>query len=173
MKLKKVLVLIFFLISLIFSAAAAEHAPLTFQLGVFDEQGFFSNYAGFSAEALIHLNSLKVGINQKMYHGFMYDEWIGQTNLLLYLHDSIYINLGVSYLLKESPTLSSTDFGNGPLPVLGFGFAIPTKNPHIVLTPSLQMNQSFYLSDSIRPRYADLPFLIAMTLGLSVNYLLY
>lgn len=170
MKMKKVLVFFILLLSLIVTAAASERSLLTFQFGIYDEQGFFSNYTGLSAEADIHVSSLKFGLNQKFYYGLTYGEWCGQTNLLIYVHDSIYINLGASYLIKESSDISATDFGNGPLPVAGFGFNIATKNPKIIFNPFLQMNQSFYLSDSIRPIYSDLPFPIAMTLGCTLNF---
>lgn len=172
MKMKKVLVFFILLLSLILPAAASERSPLTFQFGFFDEQGFFSNYAGLSAEADMHLGNLKFGLNQKFYYGLTYGELCGQTNVLLYVHDSIYINLGTSYLVSESPDIRSTDFGNRPLPVAGFGFNIAIKNPRIIITPFLQMNQSYYLSDSIRPIYSDLPFPLAMTLGCALNFCL-
>jgi len=31
------------------------------------------------------------------------------------------------------------------------------------------MNQSFYLSDGIRPQYSDLPFMIAITVGIGIE----
>lgn len=170
MKTRDVLIFFLLLLSLTAPAAASGSPPLMFQFGLFDEQGFFSNYAGLSAEADIYLGNFKFGLNQKFYHGFTYGELCGQTNILLYVHDSISINLGASYLVSESPDISSTDFGNGPLPVAGFGFNIATKNPRIIITPFLQMNQSYYLSDSIRPIYSDLPFPIAMTLGCTLNF---
>ncbi|MCE1207213.1 MAG: hypothetical protein LWX00_07385 [Spirochaetia bacterium] len=150
MKTRDVLIFFLLLLSLTAPAVASGSSPLMFQFGLFDEQGFFSNYAGLSAEADLHLGNLKFGLNQKIYHGFTYGELCGQTNVLLYVHDSISINLGASYLISESPDISSTDFGNGPLPVVGFGFNIATKNPRIIITPFLQMNQCYYSEFSIR-----------------------
>lgn len=169
---KTKIMLLFFLVQLclILPAIASEYAPLTFEFGIFDEQGFFSNYFGLSAGADIRVSNLTFGFNQKIYHGFSYGEWCGQTNVRIYFYDTIFFNLGASYLIKESSIRSSTDFGNNPLPVIGFGFNIPAKNPHFVLSPFLQMNQSYYLTDSIRPIYTDLTFPIAMTIGCSLNY---
>lgn len=138
-------------------------------IGLYDEIGFFSNYTGINFGAAARIGKFTIGLQQKVAFGYTNQEIVGITDLRLYPHDQIFINVGASYLLAASNNGLEEDFQAAFLPVLGFGCLLPIKHTGIRLVPTLQMNQSYYLTDEIREVYTDLPFIIAMTIGLGVE----
>jgi hypothetical protein len=140
-----------------------------FHIGLYDEIGFFSNYTGINFGADCQIGNYRIGLEQKAAFGYTNQEIVGITELRLYPHEQIFVNIGVSYLLAASHKGIEEDFKAAVLPVLGFGCLLPIKHTGIRLVPTLQMNQSYYLTDEIREVYTELPFIIAMTLGLGVE----
>jgi len=165
----KLLVLFIMTFVFIVSITSEEKIRFSYHYGVYDDIGFFSNYSGITFGVDYKMRNFKVGINQKISYGFHYNEVIGITDLRVYLHDQVFVNIGASYLLKESSKNIVKDFSTELLPLVGFGCYIPIKGTIIQIIPVLQMNQSFYLSDEIRPQYSDLPFMIAMTAGIGIE----
>jgi len=66
------------------------------------------------------MRDFKVGLNQKIIYGFHYNEVLGITDLRIYLHDQLFVNSGISYLLKESSQNIVKDFNTELLPLVGF-----------------------------------------------------
>jgi hypothetical protein len=115
------------------------------------------------------IGAYTIELQQKVAFGYTNQKIVGITDLRLYPHAQIFVNVGASYLLAASHKGLEEDFQAVFLPVLGFGCLLPIKRTGIRLVPTLQMNQSYYLTDDIREVYTELPFIIAMTLGLGVE----
>lgn len=134
------------------------------------ELGFFSGYVGASAGVRLRPGRMVLGLNQAFLYGFRYREVAGRTEARIHVHESVFLLLGASWLLAESPLRTERDFRASLLPVIGFGASIPAGPGRPRVVPEIRMNQSFYLSDRIRPVYTELPFLVGMTIGLSLEY---
>lgn len=163
---KKYIIIVIILINCI--TLNAQNNSVSFNVGIYDELGFFSNYLGVDAGIDFPVFKIKLGLHQKIGYGFTYKEVLGITGLRFFVHEQGYFEIGGTYLIKEANI--SKDFNATVMPVMGFGFYLYGKNKNIIFIPTVFMNQSFYLSDSIRPIYTDLPFPIAMTLGLGIAY---
>lgn len=133
-----------------------------FHVGVSGGAGFFSWYTSLEAGVKVDLGkNFGLGVTQRVGYGFTYGEIVGQTELRAYVYDDLFIHIGASYLLKPS-SYAEPDFKTMVLPHLGSGLYIPLDpDRRFFVVPRIEMNQSFYLSDSIRPVYSDLPFLVA------------
>jgi hypothetical protein len=167
---KKYLILFLLTFISIITIASEEKKVFYCHYGVYDDIGFFSNYSGINIGIDYKVKAFKVGVNQKITYGFHYEEVIGITDLRIYIHDQVFVNIGASYLIKESRQDIVKDFNTTILPLIGFGFCIPIKNTTIQIVPMLQMNQSYYLTDEIRHQYSELPFIIGMTLGIGIDF---
>jgi len=134
----------------------------TFHAGVSGGAGFFSWYTSLEAGIKVDLrDDFAFGLTQRVGYGFTYREIVGLTELRAYVYDDLFIHIGISYLLKPS-VHAEPDFNTMILPYLGFGLYIPLDpDRRFFVVPRIEMNQSFYLSDSVRPVYSDLPFLVA------------
>jgi hypothetical protein len=134
----------------------------TFHAGGSGGAGFFSWYTSLEAGIKVDLRkNFALGLTQRVGYGFTYREIVGLTEVRVYLYDDLFIHIGASYLLKPS-SYATLDFKTMVLPHLGFGLYIPLDSGRrFFVVPRIEMNQSFYLSDSIRPVYSDLPFLVA------------
>ena len=134
----------------------------TFHVGISGGAGFFSWYTSLEAGIKVDLRkNFALGLTQRVGYGFTYREIVGGTELRAYMYDDLFIHIGASYLLKPS-SYATLDFKTMVLPHLGFGLYIPLDSGRRFFVVSrIEMNQSFYLSDSIRPVYSDLPFLVA------------
>lgn len=147
-------------------------AKASVHLGAAASTGFFSQYATVQGGAMVEVNeTYSFGITQRFSYGFTYREFMGMTELRTYMYQDLFFHIGVSYLLQQSPVAAEKDFETTVLPYLGFGLYIPLDADRtFFLVPVVEMNQSFYLSDSIRPIYTDLPFIIAGQLSLAFEY---
>lgn len=156
---------------LLMSFQATHASPLAFHAGVSMGVGFFSWRSSLEAGVKLDLHeSFALGLTQRIGYGFTYQEIIGMTELRAYLHDDLFIHIGASYLLSPSAH-AQRDFDALFLPHLGFGLYIPLDtNRRLHVVPRIEMNQSFYLSDSIRPVYADLPFPVAGQASIAFEY---
>ncbi|MBN2858826.1 MAG: hypothetical protein JXK93_01020 [Sphaerochaetaceae bacterium] len=143
----------------------------TFHAGVSTSVGFFSRYASGEVGIKADLSeTFAIGLTQRIGYGFTYGEVTGMTELRTYLYEDLFIHIGASYLLKPS-SIADPDFNTGVLPHLGFGLYIPLEPARrAYVVPRMEMNQSFYLSDEVRPIYADLPFPIAGQVSLAFEY---
>lgn len=143
----------------------------TFHAGVSGGVGFFSWYTSLEAGIKVDLReNFALGLTQRVGYGFTYREIVGGTELRAYMYDDLFIHIGVSYLLKPS-SCAEPDFKTMVLPHLGFGLYIPIDSGRRFFVVSrVEMNQSFYLSDSIRPVYSDLPFLVAGQASIGFEY---
>ena len=143
---KKAFILFTLAFVIIASIAAEENNTISYHLGVYDDIGFFSNYSGITFGVDYKIKAIKIGLNQKFTYGFRYYEVLGITDTRIYLHDKIFVNIGASYLIKESHLNIIKDFSTSLLPIIGFGCYLPIKSTNIQIVPSMQMNQSYYLS---------------------------
>ncbi len=164
----------FILICCIFLLVGAHSmlvAKASFHIGAAASTGFFSPYATTQAGAMVDVSeTLSFGITQRFSYGFNYGEILGLTEFRTYMFQDLFFHIGVSYLLAES-TVAQNDFTINMLPHLGFGLYIPLNAERTwFLVPVLEMNQSFYLTDEIRPVYTDLPFIIAGQVALAFEY---
>ena len=143
----------------------------TFHAGISGGAGFFSWYASLEAGIKVNLrDDFALGLTQRVGYGFTYQEIVGLTELRAYLYDDLFIHIGASYLLKPS-SHAEPDFKTMILPHLGFGLYIPLDpDRRFFVVPRVEMNQSFYLSDSIRPVYSDMPFLVAGQASIGFEY---
>ncbi len=92
------------------------------------------------------------------------------TEIRTCLFDDLLFHIGASYLVQGLVHMQ-LGFVTNMLPYLGFGLYIPLdRNRNFFLVPCIEMNQSFYLSDQIRPIYTDLLFDIAGQISLSCIY---
>lgn len=153
-----------------FSWTLHASAP-AFHAGVSAGVGFFSWYSSAEAGIKVDLSeTFALGLTQRIGYGFTYQEVVGMTELRAYVYDDLFIHMGASYLVNPSAH-AQPDFNTKVLPHLGFGLYIPLDSGrrfHVV--PRIEMNQSFYLSDEVRPIYADLPFPIAAQASLAFEY---
>jgi hypothetical protein len=158
-------------ILLLVGAQSMLVAKVSFHTGVAASTGFFSPYATAQAGAMVDVSeTLSFGITQRFSYGFNYGEILGLTEFRTYMFQDLFFHIGVSYLLAES-TVAQNDFTINMLPHLGFGLYIPLNAERTwFLVPVLEMNQSFYLTDEIRPVYTDLPFMIAGQVALAFEY---
>jgi hypothetical protein len=144
---------------------------IDFHAGASSSVGFFSWYSTMQSGVSIELSErVSLGIVQRFSYGHSFGETMGTSEIRAYLFDDLFFHLGLSYLLQPAPALEK-DFSVAILPVLGFGLYLPLDVKRtIFLVPMLEMNQSFYLSDSIRPLYQDLPFPIAGQVSVALEY---
>lgn len=144
---------------------------LSYHAGIAASAGFFSTYAVADAGVKIDLTeTFALGIDQQIAYGFTYQEVVGMTELRAYYHDDLYVHVGASYLLRPSGMLEK-DFDIILLPYLGFGLYIPIDASRtFFVVPRIEMNQSFYLNDKIRPIYSELPFPIAGQVSVAFVY---
>lgn len=148
------------------------HAQSTsFHAGVSTGFGFFSGYVSAEAGVKKDLSDFySLGLAQRIRHGLSYQEVLVMTELRAYVHDDLFFHLGASYLARPSEVLEP-DFSTRILPFLGAGLYIPLgSSKRLCLVPRIEINQSFYLSDGIRPIYTDLPFPIATCVSLGLEY---
>lgn len=148
------------------------HAQSTsFHAGVSTGLGFFSGYVSAEAGVKKDLSEFySVGLAQRISYGLSYQEVLVTSELRAYVHDDLFVHLGASYLSRPSEVLEP-DFSTRILPYIGAGFYIPLGSSNgLCLVPRIEMNQSFYLSDKIRPIYTDLPFPIATCVSLGLEY---
>jgi len=165
----------FFLICSIFFLIGVQSvlvAKVAFHLGPAASAGFFSSYATVQAGAMVDVSeTLSFGVTQRLSYGFTYREILGMTEIRTYLFRDLFFHFGVTYLLQPSTVAAEKDFNTSMLPYLGFGLYIPLNDDRtLFFVPLVEMNQSFYLSDHIRPIYTDLPFVIAGQLALAIEY---
>jgi hypothetical protein len=165
----------FFLICsilLLIGAQSMLAAQVSVHLGPAVSTGFFSKYATVQAGAMVDVSeTLSFGITQRFSYGFTYREIMGMTEIRTYMFRDLFFHFGFSYLLQQSSVAAEKDFDTIMLPYLGFGLYIPLNADRtLFFVPVVEMNQSFYLSDSIRPIYTDLPFVIAGQLALAFEY---
>lgn len=155
---------------MLFSWTLSASAP-TFHAGFSANVGFFSWYSSAEAGIKVDLSeTVSLGLTQRIGYGFTYREVVGMTELRTYVYDDLFFHIGVSYLLSPS-TGVQPDFNTKVLPHLGFGLYIPLDaDRRLFVVPRIEMNQSFYLSDEVRPIYADLPFPIAAQASLAFEY---
>ena len=151
------------------SITSEENNQFSYHFGVYDDIGFFSNYSGITFGVDYKIKAIKIGLNQKFTYGCRYYEVLGITDTRIYFQDKIFVNIGASYLLKESSKNIVKDFSSSVLPIIGFGCYIPIKRTNIKIVPIMQMNQSYYLTDEVKPIYSKLPFMIAMTVGIGIE----
>lgn len=142
-----------------------------FHAGVSGGAGFFSWYTSLEAGIKVDLSeNFALGLTQRVGYGFTYREIVGGTELRAYMYDDLFIHIGVSYLVKPS-SYAEPDFKTMVLPHLGSGLYIPLDpDRRFFVVPRIEINQSFYLSDSIRPVYSDLPFLVAGQASIGFEY---
>ena len=146
-------------------------SAVSFHAGISASAGFFSLYTSAEGGCKVDLSeNVSVGLTQRFGYGFTYREIIGMSELRTYLYDDLFIHIGASYLLVPS-SVANPDFQTVVLPYLGFGLYIPFgPERNIYAVPRIEMNQSFFLSDEIRPIYADVPFPIAGQVSLALEY---
>jgi len=77
---------------------------------LYDEIGFFSNYTGINFGAAARIGKFTIGLQQKVAIGYTNQEIVGITDLRLYPHDQIFVNVGASYLLAASKNGLDEDF---------------------------------------------------------------
>ncbi len=149
----------------LFSSAATFHA------GVSAGVGFFSSYSSVEAGIKVDLaETLSLGLTQRIAYGFTYRETTGMTELRTYVYDNLFFHIGASYLLIPSKR-AQPDFNTKVLPHLGIGLYIPLDpGCKLNVVPRIEMNQSFYLSDEVRPIYTDLPASIATQVSVAFEY---
>lgn len=165
---RKMVALIGFLISLSWTLHA--YAP-TFHAGLSGSIGFFSCYSSGEVGIKVALSkTIALGLTQRLGYGFTYSEVVGMTELRTYVYDDLFFHIGASYLLIPAAN-AQVDFNTNILPYMGFGLYIPLDSSRrFYVVPRIEMNQSFYLSDEVRPNYTDLPFVIAMQGSLAFEY---
>ena len=153
-----------------FSWTLHASAPI-FHMGASTSVGFFSWYSSAEAGIKVDLSeTFALGLTQRIGYGFTYQEVVGMTELRAYVYDDLFIHIGASYLLSPSAG-AQPDFSAKVLPYLGFGLYIPIDpSRRFYVVPRIEMNQSFYLSDEVRPIYTDLPFPIAAQVSLAFEY---
>lgn len=166
---KKAIILFTLAFVILASIASEENNLFSYHFGVYDDIGFFSNYSGITFGVDYKIKSIKIGLNQKFTYGFRHYEVLGITDTRIYFQDKIFVNIGASYLLKESSQNIVKDFSTSVLPIVGFGCSIPIKKTNIQIVPIIQMNQSYYLTDEVRPIYSELPYMIAITIGIGIE----
>lgn len=164
---QKIIVLLMFCIAFmpVFATSPEYH------VGIATSAGFFSWYTQVEAGFKVDLSpTVALGLTQRIAYGHTFEEILGMTEIRTYLFDDLFFHIGASYLVQESAQLQP-DFATTMLPYLGFGLYIPIdRNRNFFLVPCIEMNQSFYLSDQVRPIYTDLPFIIAGQISLSCVY---
>lgn len=159
------------MITALILASPLYASRLSFHAGMAASAGFFSKYAVADTGLKYDLTeTFALGIDQQIAYGFTYQEVVGMTELRAYYHDDLYVHIGASYLLRPSGMLEK-DFNIKLLPYLGFGLYIPVDASRtFFVVPRLEMNQSFYLNDEIRPIYSELPFPIAGQVSVAFVY---
>ncbi len=144
---------------------------LSYHAGIAASTGFFSTYAVADAGVKIDLSeTFALGLNQQIAYGFTYQEVVGMTELRAYFYDDLYVHIGASYLLSPSG-IAEKHFNTNVLPLLGFGLYIPVNaSRKFFVVPRLEMNQSFYLNEEIKPIYTELPFPIGGQVSVAFVY---
>lgn len=164
---RKIIVLLMFCIVFmpVFASSPECHTGIAMSVG------FFSWYTQVDAGLKVDLSqTVALGMTQRIAYGHTFQEILGMTEIRVYLLDDLFFHIGASYLVQESAQLQP-DFATSMLPYLGFGLYIPIdRNRNFFLVPCMEMNQSFYLSDEVRPIYTELPFAIAGQISLSCEY---
>ncbi|MGH0053434.1 MAG: hypothetical protein ACQ5SW_08620 [Sphaerochaetaceae bacterium] len=165
---KAILLLVF--MGVLTSGTLYASSP-SYHSGVSTSVGFFSWYSQMDAGFKIDLSkTVALGLSQRVSYGYAYGEVVGMTELRTYLHQDFFFHIGISYLLYPSPDMQP-DFTTKFLPYLGIGWYIPLdSNRRFYVVPQVEMNQSFYLTDDVRPIYSDLPFIIAVQIALAFEY---